>query len=146
MFPMVWNAKNECFLSYKDIALPCCKAISIYNALVWKSWLLCHSWETFRDLGYCIVLNYSQCIICSPPVFQLISKNQLKQFHQYVMAQFSSINWSVYIILLLYKIFVNLQLEEESIKVLQLCHYLWGADSLKPNSGNQLILLSTQIK
>lgn len=80
VFPMVRNAKNECFLTYQDIDLPCCKAISIYNALVWKSRLLCHSWETFRDLGYCIVLNYSKCIMCSRPVFQLISENKIKQF------------------------------------------------------------------
>lgn len=36
MFPVVWNAKNECFLYYKDIDLSHCKAISIYNAHVWN--------------------------------------------------------------------------------------------------------------
>ena len=87
MFPMVWNAKNECFLYYDDTNLSHCKAISIYNAHVWKSWLLCHSFETFRDLGYCIVLNYSQSIICHPLVFQHIFKNQFKQFYSYLMAQ-----------------------------------------------------------
>lgn len=87
MFPVVWNAKNECFLYYKDIDLFHCKAISIYNAHVWKSWLLCHSWETFWGLGYCIVLNYSQSIICSPLIFQHILKNQFEQFYPYLMAQ-----------------------------------------------------------
>lgn len=62
MFPMVWNAKSEYFFYYKDINLSHCKVISIYNAHVRKSWLLCHSLETCRDLGYCIVLNYSQSI------------------------------------------------------------------------------------
>lgn len=79
-FPVVWDAKNECFLPYKDRDLPRCKAISIYNALVWKSWLLCHSWETFRDLGYCIALNYSKRIICSPPVLSLFQRGSLSNF------------------------------------------------------------------
>lgn len=92
MFPMAWNAKNKCFLYYKDINLFHCKAISIYNAHVWKSCLLCHSFENFRDLVYCIVLHYSQSIICSPLVFQHVLKNQFKQFYSYLMVQSSPTN------------------------------------------------------
>lgn len=143
---MVGNAESERFLPYKDRDLSCCKAISMYNALVWKSWLLCHSWETFWDLGYCIVLNYNKCIICSPPVFQLILENWFKQFHPYLMAQFPSTNRSIHIILIMYKIFVNFQLKKNRSKVLYLCKYLWGVHNWKPNSRNQLILLSVQIK
>lgn len=124
VFSMVGNAESERFLPYKDRDLSCCKAISMYNALVWKSWLLCHSWETFWDLGYCIVLNYNKCIICSPPVFQLILENWFKQFHPYLMAQFPSTNRSIHIILIMYKIFVNFQLKKNRSKVLYLCKYL----------------------
>lgn len=102
MFPMVWNAKNECFLYYKDINLSHSKAISIYNVHVWKSRLLSFFWDIWGP-GLLYSLNYRQSIICSPLVFQHILKYQFKRSYSYLMAQSFPTNWNVCIVLTLGK-------------------------------------------